>query len=286
MQIIKHYYRDDTLRQSFNALAEDTFGLNFENWYRNGFWNNCYDPYSVVEDGRVVANVSVNRTDLMMDGQLRRVYQLGTVMTAPEYRNRGYIRAIMSEIEKDISDGEGVYLFANDAVLEFYPKFGFRRGKETVFSRTVEQTAPCTMEQIPMDGPAAWAKLDVAMRESVPFSACEMVGNPGLIFFYAAQFLREDVYYSRALDAWAIAEREGEHLLLHSVFSRKPQHLTDVIGAFGPEVKQVTLGFTPLETEGFTARTLEEPDCTFFVKGPVFRTFGEKQLRIPTLSHA
>ena len=33
MEIRKDYRDEKILRDSFNALAEETFGLNFENWY-------------------------------------------------------------------------------------------------------------------------------------------------------------------------------------------------------------------------------------------------------------
>ena len=163
VKIIKNYRNDDALRSSFNALAEATFGLNFENWYRNGFWGDNYVPYSVLEDGKIVANVSVNRTDMVIGGARKRLYQLGTVMTAEGYRNRGYIRAIMEEVEKDIADADGVYLFANDSVTAFYPKFGFAPGKEHCCSKTVRQTGACRMEQVPMDGPEGWNRLCRAM---------------------------------------------------------------------------------------------------------------------------
>ncbi len=50
MEIIKNYRHDAALRRSFNALAEQAFGLNFENWYNLGYWGDDYCPYSVVED--------------------------------------------------------------------------------------------------------------------------------------------------------------------------------------------------------------------------------------------
>lgn len=78
LKIVKHYRENHTFRDSFNALAEQTFGLNFENWYRNGFWTDNYDPYSVVIDGEVAANVSVNRTDMVIGGARKRLIQLGT----------------------------------------------------------------------------------------------------------------------------------------------------------------------------------------------------------------
>jgi GNAT superfamily N-acetyltransferase len=135
MNII-HGYRDDkALRDSFNALAEQTFGLNFEGWYQNGFWKDNYDPHSIVIDGEVVSNVSVNRTDLMIGGRRYRILQLGTVMTAEHSRGKGYGRAIMEYIEKEYADVDGIYLFANDTVVDYYPRFGFRPAVEYAYRK-------------------------------------------------------------------------------------------------------------------------------------------------------
>lgn len=286
MQIVKHYRDNAALRASFNRLAEETFGLNFESWYGWGFWGDNYDPYSVVEDGKIVANVSVNRTDMVIRGEKKRLYQLGTVMTAPEYRNRGYIRAIMAEIEQDIAGADGVYLFANDSVVEFYPKFGFVPGTEHIYTKEVCQFGESRMEQVVMDGPAAWSRLEQAMAESTFPTACHMVDNPGLIFFYVAQFMRENVFYCPELDAWAIAEQEGEELLLHNVFSSRAVSLEQVIAAFGTGISRVSLGFAPEDSAGFACQPMGEEDCHFFVKGPAFEGFAEAKLRIPSLSHA
>lgn len=286
MDIRKHYEKDTALRQSFNALAEATFGLNFENWYRTGFWQEDYTPYSLILDGQVVANVSLSRTDMVIHGQKKRLYQLGTVMTKPEYRGRGYIRAIMEEIEKDTADADGIYLFANDGVLNFYPKFGFQKGQEFIYEMSLSQTNPCRMENVPMDCPADWEKLNRAIAESTFPAACYMVDNPGLIFFYVTQFMTDCVYYCADLDAWVIGEIEDDTLTLHNVFTSKPVSLMDVIAAFGSQVSVVTLGFTPEDPTGFTCRELREEDTTFFVKGDAFRNFAGDRLRIPSLSHA
>lgn len=286
MKIIKHYREDAALRKSFNELAEATFGLNFENWYQLGYWGGDYEPYSVLEDGKIVANVSVNRTDMVVGGQRKRLYQLGTVMTAEGCRNRGYIRAIMEEVEKDTQDADGVYLFANDSVVEFYPKFGFRKEKEYCYCKAVEQAGECRMVRLPMALPENRERLAQAMEKNTFPTGCRMVDNPGLIFFYAAQFMQDCVYYDEALDAWAIAEWEDGELLLHEVFASEAVSLEDVIAAFGAAVKRVTLGFAPADAAGYECREYHEEDCTFFVKGEAFSDFAEKKLRIPSLAHA
>ena len=285
-EIVKNYRTNDALRRSFNALAEKTFGLNFENWYQNGFWGDNYNPYSVVIDGQVVANVSLNRTDMVIDGKRRKLLQLGTVMTDESFRNRGYIRAIMQQIDKDYPDTHGVYLFANDSVVDFYPKFGFRKSHEYEYSKTVCDTGECRMEQIIMDTPEKWALLGQAMEDHQFHCGCHMVDNPGLIFFYVSQFMQECAYYCNELDTWVIAELEEDALLIHNVFAKEPVDLDDVVEAFGSGISRVTLGFTPSETSGWTKSLIGQDDCTFFVKGHAFDDFEDKSLRIPSLSHA
>lgn len=286
-KILKNYRDDKKLRDSFNALAEKTFdGLNFEDWYQNGFWGDNYNPYSVVLDGKVVANVSVNRTDLMIGGERKRIYQLGTVMTDENYRNRGLIRAIMAEVDRDTADGDGVYLFGNDNVVEFYPKFGFRKGKEYLYTKAVDQIGPCRMGNIPMTQPAEWEVLSSAMASSTFETGCRMVDNPELIFFYVSQFMQENVFYCAELDAWAIAEIEDGNLLLHNVFSSKSVTLDAVIGAFGSGISTVTLGFAPKDATGWQVEPYRQEDCNFFVRGSCFEEFEARKLRIPSLSHA
>lgn len=286
MKIVKHYADNKALRDSFNVLAEQTFGLNFESWYQNGFWKENYEPYSVVVDGEVVANVSVNRTDMVYGGSRKKLLQLGTVMTKPECRHRGYIRAIMAEIEKDFPDVDGVYLFANDSVVQFYPKFGFRKGAEYLYTQEVEQAGENEMVCVPMTGSEQWQVLAKAMEAGESVSACAMVDDPGLIFFYVASFMQENVFYCERLKAWAIAELEEGELLLHNVFAPENVALDDVIRSFGAGVKRVTLGFAPADKTGWEAEEYHDEDCTFFVMGACFAEFEREHLRIPSLSHA
>ena len=284
--IIKNYRNDLQLRGSFNRLAKATFNLDFEPWYQMGFWTDDYNPYSVLLNGEIVANVSLNRTDMIIGGERRKLYQLGTVMTDETHRGCGYIRAIMAEIEKDIVDADGVYLFGNDTVREFYPKFGFVKGEEHIYTKKIGQSGECRMKRVRMDGPAGWIRLRMAMEKSEFETACTMAENHGLIFFYAAQFMQDCVYCDRRLDAWAIAEIEDGELLLHNVFAPAGVTLEDVIASFGEGIKRVTLGFAPENPTGFDCTPYHEQDCTFFVKGAAFDDFAEKRLRIPSLSHA
>ena len=284
MELIKNYRENEALRCSFNALTEKTFGFHFEDWYQKGYWGEDYRPYSMVEDGRVVANVSVNHTNFNLNGRIVRLIQLGTVMTDEAYRNRGLIRTIMEEIERDYAGKvDGMYLFANDEVVEFYPKFGFCQGQEWQYSTTVGNFGPCRMRRVSMAEAENRIAFERGMARSAPIGAFDMAGNHGLIFFYVASFMADCVYYSPELDAWAIAEKDGEKLMLHAVYGADAE---SIIAAFGGEIRRVALGFAPADAAGYERELLREEDCTFFVKGVFFEEFDARCLRIPTLSHA
>ena len=174
----------------------------------------------------------------------------------------------------------------NDSVLEFYPKFGFVRGTEHIYTQTIGQDGICTMERVRMDSPVGWIRLRTAMEYSEFETGCTMLDNPGLIFFYAAQFMQDCVYHDRRLDAWAIAEMADGELTLHNVFAPVGVTLQDVIASFGAQVRRVILGFTPGNPTGFDCAPYHEEDCTFFVRGAAFDDFAQRKLRIPSLSHA
>lgn len=288
MYEIKKNYKDNTgLRQSFNALAEKTFGLNFEDWYQNGFWRENYVPYAVVHENRVVANVSVNITETMWNGEKKYFIQLGTVMTDEAYRNQGLIRMLMEEVEKDYGKkADGMYLFANDSVLEFYPKFGFKKATEYQYSKQVESQKEATMKQILMENKAAWETLEKAMNESKAFGSFDMVGNSDLIMFYVTKFMQENVYYDEGMDVYVIAEPEEDTLFIYNVFAKEPVELDAVIEAFGKDVKKVTLGFVPRKREGYLVEEIDEEDTTLFVKGEALEAFEGEKLMFQTLAHA
>lgn len=287
IQIVKDYRDNAALRRSFNELAGKTFGLDFEYWYQNGFWGNHYNPYSIVLDGQVVANVSVNITDMRFDGGKKHFLQLGTVMTDEAHRHKGYIRAIMEQIEEDYGKKvDGIYLFANDTVLDFYPKFGFQKSREYQYCGQLANTGACAFRPIAMDNPAAWQQLEQTMERNVFRGRLDMIGNRGLLFFYVTKFMRENVYYHAPSDTYVIAELENTKLFLHNVFSGTLTRLPEVLALFGEEVRQVTLGFTPAQGNGFMAEEVREEDCTLFIRGDALDILEREKLRIPTLAHA
>ena len=92
MELVYDYIRNDALRHQLNALTRKTFGFDFEKWVANGYYEGDYIPYSFVENGKMLSNVSANRMRFLQNGAERNYIQIGTVMTDEAYRNKGIAR--------------------------------------------------------------------------------------------------------------------------------------------------------------------------------------------------
>ena len=282
--IVKNYKNNNKLRESFNELAKETFSIDFEDWYENGYWTEKYNPYSVEIEGTIVANVSVNTMDFIFNEKEVKLIQLGTVMTKEGYKNKGLIRILMEEAEKDYKDVDGVFLFANYSVLDFYPKFGFKKSYEYQCVKNVDFNDEKKVIKIPMNNQESWDKFLDIMKESIHYGAFEMKDNYELIMFYISKFMQDSVYYIEDLETYVIAEIEGEELILHNVFTKEEVELDKIIKAFGSEIKKVNLEFTPKDIEGYKIEEINDSDTTLFIKGVDLTT--SNKLKYPSLSHA
>lgn len=279
MNIVHNYRDDEALRRSFNELADKVFGLSFEKWYQDGFWKDNYDPYSVVEDNKVVANISVNRCNIMYNGRKVKLIQLGTVMTDPECRGRGYARLLMEKILEEFeSDVDGIYLYANDSVTDFYPKFGFTERKEYCYSKDVDNDNE--RSAVPVD----WDKMPAILDKDDQIGKVYMVSNTGLYMFYLSQFMTGNSFCIKDQDTYMIAEEDDGTLIVHAVIG--DADIDRVAEAFGSGISKVILGYTPADTTGFEEQEVVEEDTHLFVRGRFFEDTKDDRYMFQAITHA
>lgn len=280
---VKDYEENEEYRQSFNRLTEKVFGFNLESWYKKGYWTDKYSPHSLLYKGNIVANVSVNTMEFSLFDKGVKAIQLGTVMTDPEFRNGGLSRTLMEFVLSDIKERyDLVYLYGNNTVTDFYPKFGFVKSKEYVHWGVFKK------EGIN----ASFYKLDIKnekdrkilirlVKNTIPISKISMLNNMELIMFYLDSFMADNIYYSREMDLAAIIEYGEGELLLVDIFSANDFNLEELIPSLlKEEMMKVTLGFTPRNDRGFQIEAIEGDD-TFFVLNKSLNIAG----RFPMLSH-
>ena len=275
------------VRLSFDKLSQETFGLSFKNWYQNGDWTEKYIPHVLLDGKRVVANVSVNIIDTVLKNEKKRYIQLGTVMTDSEYRGRGLSRLLLKRVLEEWKDKcDAMYLFANNTVLDFYPKFGFVKANEYQCQLPVTPK-PKNIRKLDMSCSSDRELLLAKYKKSNPFSALPMVDNAGLLMFYCAQSMKDDVYYAKNCDAVVIAKQNGKNLICFDIFCDEKNDLNEVLSMVAShDTTNAILGFSPKAATNCQAALLQEDDTTLFILSDRENVFADNQLMFPLLSHA
>jgi len=296
--MIKKIYKDDAaLLDSFNELTRNTFGFDFTGWHAAGHFSDMYVPHVVLDKEKVVSNVSVNRMQFDMGGVIKNYIQIGTVMTDDEYRGRGLNRKIMESIMQEYAGKvDGIYLFGNDSVLEYYPKFGFVPCEEYEYYFAYEKDSDVVsyaMERVDMADEAQAKRVYAVMENyfaepTVPNEndAMYMSENLGLYHFWMDSEYRDNIYYLPECGVYVVAAVEDGKLNLYQIIGKEKADVKRIAKTFGEAFSEVVLGYTPVHKDGLSVRIHKEEDCTLFILGEDLRRVSEKKMMFPILSHA
>ena len=263
----KNYQKDSCLRQSLDILTQRTFGgLSLEKWYEKGFWSDKTVPYTLFDGHKAVANILVIRYEFSIEGKTKKYIQLSTVMTDKEYRKQGLLRFLMEKVFEDWKTNcDGIYLYANDSVLDFYPRFGFMKEKE------YQQSIPITGKK------SAIRKLDMSDRNDFnvlldlckqpnPFSRIDMSKNFELVMFHAMMDKKDHIYYLEEYNVIVMAEQQNNTLICYDIYGCTDAVLTEILSKVADlSCERAQLLFTPKHPEFGVSSAYEEEDTTLFV---------------------
>lgn len=285
----KGYKDNDRLRKSFNELAIKTFDINFEIWYQSGYWQDRYIPYSIVDENNVVANVSVNVMDFEVLGEMKVFIQLGTVMTDSRYRNLGLSRFLIEEIIDEWKDKcDLIYLFANDTVLNFYPKFGFNKAEEYQYSKSISYNkSNISFEKLNMDDKNQRDFVYDKIKSSISYSKLSLKNDMDLIMFYCIGYMKENIYYIKDYDVIVFAEFNKDILMIIDIYGTSYIDIDNIIDVLANDnIKQVAFGFTPKDDSLYDVNLYKDEDTTLFVLGEKVNMFKRNKLIFSPISHA
>lgn len=292
MELVSNYMRDDTLRHALNELAKKTFWIDFEDWVTGGYFEGDYIPYSFMENGKIISNVSANRMTFLQNGVERNYIQIGTVMTDENYRRRGLAKKLIDHVIEQYKDNcDGFYLFANLEALEFYDQCGFSRVTEYRYEVKEEfckrrSEGERFMPVNTADGQMKQKYMDM-IRHSAVNSSMEQINKFGLQMFYTADM--ENVCYAKDMDCFIVAETEGDTLFLQSIICENQVALSDVLCRMSGEYHECRLGFTPTlkDIDMCIAEKYDgAEDYRLFYFGDQLKSIEKEKLYFPELSHA
>lgn len=277
-----------SIRHSFNELAKKIHWIDFEDWYQLGYWQDDYIPYVLMDGDIVVSNVSVNLINVSYKNEKRLFIQLGTVMTDERYRKQGLSRWLIDRILEDWKDKcDGLYLYANNTVLDFYPKFGFVKEQEYEAMGNIN-FAEAEIKKLNIDFESDRELLYEKYALTNQFSQLTLTNNTGILMFYCGQFMKDNVYYLPKHDVAVVVEYDGEKMICYDIFGKTDASLQEILSAIAKEdTKECMLGFTPKDKIDFKFEKVNVGDNTLFWWSKDENIFGnDDKLRFPLLSHA
>lgn len=272
-ELVWNYKENVNLRESFNQLAIDTFGIDFRGWYNRGYWDDKYIPYSFIKNGKVISNVSVNKMDIIIEGKNYKAIQIGTVMTEEQYENLGLARKLMEYVMDEYKDSvDFIYLFANDTVLNFYPKFEFKRLDESEFVMEVDHSIDVKQKH-------NLTKLDLTNLDILekfakgrkPISKILGVEDNNLMMFYFTIVFNDNIYYIDDLDTIIVMQIEEDELHLYDILILEDNNvdMEEVLSYLvGKDIDRVVFHFIPDDSlEKISANIVSNDDDALFIYG-------------------
>ncbi len=259
--MIKNYYHDKELRNSMSELANKTFGLDFELLYQKGCWSKVYSCYSILEDDKIVSNVSFHKLEIEKDNKKYTAMSIGSVMTYPEYRGKGYARQLMDEVLKD-HKVDVVFLSANENVTEFYPRFGFKPVKHIKYKDlNTDNYVKGTLGR-KLDIEKDFELIDSYVKKRLRNSKNMYVHHDDYLKMFYMLYLYNDHIYLHD-DAIIVCHTEEDVLYVHDIYMIKPVNIYELVGPYVKDASYVHYSFE-VELEGLTA--YEDVESYLFVK--------------------
>jgi len=240
---------DRSWHESFFRYVAHVFpSVDFGVWYEQGCWNEDYVCFCLADGHEIVANVSLSRMELIVEGALSTAWQVGTVGVIPAFRGRGLMNEVMPRMLASTESDAFLFLFANENVLEFYPKYGFRPVPEALFGTTCQITPsgpPLRVLSIERaDDVALLRRLAAATQPVTERFGARDYGETAI--WYWANFHRGDFYYAEREQAVVVAEQEGGLLRVCDVFApQRPELLSLLSRIARTPVSRLEFSFTP-----------------------------------------
>lgn len=290
VRLIRH--SDRAWHDRFFSFVASIFeaGRTFSAWGARRGWIDGYDVFAVVVDDQIVSTVGRQSMRYVINGKERNGYQIGAVATHPDHRHRGLARLLMNKIlsELDAPD-QPVILFANSSVLDFYPRFGFRRLAQSRFVGHVDVRPAGTLAPVldlarPTD--RAWLADHCAKAGAIGQRFAARDYYPTMLFHLTRQ--PRMTFRLDSLGAVVIVQQDGDRLLIEDLLATRPFSLREALPQVCAQpVTTLEFGFHPeawwpdAESQALD-QALDQGASPLFARGAA--TEVEAPIRFPDLA--
>lgn len=243
MQLVMNCHNDPAYEDLLDNLIQEVFGFSFKPWFEKKLWTENYESYSLIDQGCMLANVCIYKTDMLLGGKPFHANQFGAVATRESMRGKGLSRRLMMHV-LDKYPETPAFLAANPSVIDFYPKFGFRRVKihRPVVKTNLDQDA-CPAHKLQLD--------DELLLRAIYEKRCysqvlDSINTQSIQQFHLLMEYSDDIYYLPGCEAVLIAQQEKSRLWIADIISSQPVNFTQIIRELPfSGIDRIEFGFCP-----------------------------------------
>lgn len=236
--------------------------------YNAGYLNGTTIPFGLFNGDRAISILAAKKQTLVINNESIHVAQMGAVATAPSLQGRGYSREVMQFALDHISNMP-VFLYANDEVVDYYPKFGFRLTKESVYDIDLKPTGKQhSFRRLDLTRPDDTAQLDHALDNRVSVSRSFYIADyTGLAKWYCRILYQDKLWYEKESETLLIADMDQSVLRIYDLVTDRPNP-DFLLNLAWPGAKRARCYFVPDHYHGrFEPKPDPTPDSHLYIKG-------------------
>lgn len=289
MKIHNDFYANSNLSTGFFSLQKLVFPHVDIQWaYENGFITQDVVPWGVFDGEIALSILNATKMQFIINGKSKKAIQIGTVATHPNHRGFGLSKQLLLKVLEEYHDQcDFIFLFANDTVLEYYPKFGFQLQAESVFRmplNNVSNNKKMTLRKLKINENSSDMKLLKQSflkrdRLSDQISVCDQVE---LAMWYCVKFYHEWLWYHDQSETLLVAHLDGKTLHIKDIAMSKIDSLFFKNLSWS-NAEDVLLHFLPDRFQGDFIPEIEHSEDTLFLMGNFELT--TPYVKIPELAH-
>ncbi len=230
LELRSNYWHDSESKNAFMEYIKQIFGLDFRLWHDAGFWDDCYQPFSYFEDGKIVSSVCLYSLNMMVNGRVQQVSQISGVGTVLSRRNQGLNKQLTEiAMQNATKQNKFVFLFSSKLGTDYYKKTGFK----SIAEHRVSIAAPRfngfgLSEKLSMTDPRTLQKIFNLASERKPVSDVLGIVHPKLFMYHVLYTMKDCTYYIKALDALVCFTRKDGHLTVFDIVCRRDLTFSEV----------------------------------------------------------
>lgn len=244
--------------------------VDFRLWQSRGGWDDSYEVFLLREGGEIVASTGCTRLQLCVAGQERAGWQLGAVAVHPQRRGQGHARILLQQVlERVDAEQAPVLLFANDNVLDFYPRFGFRPLAQRRYAAAVDwQPATAAPEPCDVSQPDDRVRLQALCENALLNDALFGVRRYYRVLLWHLCYRPLRACWLDDGNALAVVEESEGVLYLRDLLARRPFDLAAALPTLArAAVTRLEFGFRPQAWWPAAQDAGHCPDAPLFVRG-------------------